>query len=166
VVSSHDLNSVRFVTGLEVVRAYAESDTLATDVEVEDTIGAVLRYENGAIGVIQAGSSMRGGDYQTKDGPRIFGTKGQIILNSSGRMEKPIIYLTEATEGSIPGKWHDLEFSGKSADRQSIVEGFAKAVLSGVQPPTSGTDGRKALEVVLACYRSAQEKQAIQLPIK
>jgi UDP-N-acetyl-2-amino-2-deoxyglucuronate dehydrogenase len=163
--TSHDLNSVRYVTGLEVTRAFAESDTLATDIEVEDTIGAVLRYQNGAIGVIQAGSALRGGDYQTKDGPRIYGTKGQIILNSSGRIAKPLIYLTEPAEGSVPGQWHDLEFTGKSADHQSIVEGFAKAVLTDVQPPTTGLDGRKALEIVLACYRSAHEGQAITLPI-
>ena len=163
--TSHDLNSVRFVTGLEVARVYAESDTLATDVEVEDTIGAVVRYQNGAIGVIQAGSALRGGDYQTKDGPRIYGTKGQLILNPSGRIAKPLIYLTEAAEGSIPGQWRELEFSGKSADRQSIVEGFAQAVLMDKQPPTTGHDGRKALEIVLACYRSAQEGQTVALPI-
>jgi predicted dehydrogenase len=162
--TSHDLNSVRFVSGLEVARAYAESDTLATEVQVEDTIGAVLRYKNGAIGVIQAGSALRGGDYQTMDGPRIYGTKGQIILNSSGRVAKPWIYLTEAAEGSVPGQWHELDFSGKSADRQSIVDGFAQAVLSGTQPPTSGRDGRKALEIVLACYLSAREGKPVSLP--
>jgi UDP-N-acetyl-2-amino-2-deoxyglucuronate dehydrogenase len=163
--TSHDLNSVRYVTGLEVTRAFAESDTFATDVEVEDTIGAVLRYQNGAIGVIQAGSAMRGGDYQTRDGARIYGTKGQVILNPSGRIEKPMIYLTEAAEGSVPGQWRELGFSGKAADRQSIVEGFAQAVLANEQPPTSGQDGRKALEIVLACYRSAQEGQAVAFPL-
>lgn len=162
---SHDLNSVRFVTGLEVTRVFAESDTLATDIEVEDTIGAVLRFQNGAIGVIQAGSALRGGDYQSKDGPRIYGTKGQIILNSSGRMMKPSIYLTEAAEGSAPGQWRELEFTGKSADRQSIVEGFANAVLLNEQPPTTGQDGSKVLEIVLACYRSAQEGQVVTLPM-
>ncbi|MHB1357600.1 MAG: Gfo/Idh/MocA family protein [Anaerolineae bacterium] len=162
---SHDLNSVRFVTGLEVARVFAESDTLATDIEVEDTIAAVLRYQNGAIGVIQAGSALRGGDYQTKDGPRIYGTKGQIILNTSGRIMKPSIYLTEAAEGSNPGQWRELEFIGKSADRQSIVEGFAKAVLVNEQPPTTGQDGRRVLEIVLACYRSAQEGQIVTLPL-
>lgn len=163
---SHELNAVRFVTGMDVTRAYAESDTLATDVEVEDTIGAVLRYANGAIGVIQAGSAMRGGDYQTLGGPRICGTRGQIILNPSGTQEKPLLFMAEPGEGVRPGEWHEVPFSGKPADRQAIVEGFARAILENREPPCSALDGRKALEVVLACYRSAALHQAVELPLQ
>ncbi|MHB9033595.1 MAG: Gfo/Idh/MocA family protein [Anaerolineae bacterium] len=162
---SHDLNAVRFVTGLEVMRLYAESDTLATDVEVEDTIGVTLRYTNGAIGVIQAGSALRGGDYQHFGGPRIYGTKGQIILNASGTLAKPLICLNEPGEGAKPGEWKELAFEGKSADRQAIVEGFAGAVLANQEPPCTGLDARHVLEIVLASYRSAELHQPITLPM-
>ncbi len=162
---SHELNAVRFVTGLEVSRVYAESDTLATDIEVEDTIGVVMRYTNGAIGVIQAGSAMHGGEYQTLGGPRIYGTKGQLILNPSGTLLKPMIYMSAPAEGSSPGEWKELFFVGKAADRQAIVEGFAKAVLNDQQPPCTGIDGYKALEIVLASYRSSELHQPINLPL-
>lgn len=162
---SHDLNAVRFVTGLEVTRLYAESDTLATEVEVEDTVGVVLRYANGAIGVIQAGSALRGGDYRTLGGPRIYGTKGQIILNPSGTLNKPLICLNEPSEGTKPGEWRELAFAGKGADRQAIVEGFANAVLTRQEPPCSGLDGRRVLEIVLASYRSAELHQPVILPM-
>ena len=73
----HDLNTVRWVTGLEATRVYAEYDTLNTDVEVEDTIGVLVRYENQAIGVLHGGSTFRGGAHEDIRGPRIYGTKGQ-----------------------------------------------------------------------------------------
>ena len=157
----HDLNSVRWVTGLEVKRLYAECDTLATPVEVEDTMGVVLRYHNGAIGVIQAGSAMRGGGHEDARGPRVYGTKGQLILGP-----KPLIYLTEPPEGSLPNTWEELSFSGPIGDRAQIVGRFAEAILNDTVPPVSGLDGRKALEIVLAAYRSAELGRAVELPLE
>src|SRR5947209_6197870 len=40
--SIHDINTVRYVTGLEAQRVYAESATFATPVEVEDYIVATI----------------------------------------------------------------------------------------------------------------------------
>ncbi|MHB0857059.1 MAG: Gfo/Idh/MocA family protein [Anaerolineae bacterium] len=161
----HDLNTVRWVTGLEVARVYAETDTLATEVEVEDTAGVVLRLSNGAISVIHAGSAMRGGAYENVQGPRIYGTKGQIIFGGLGTRSRPLICLSEPAEGGRPGVWQELRFSGPLSDREQIVAGFAGAVLRGEEPPTTGSDGRKALEIVLAAYRSAEIGQAVTLPL-
>ncbi|MHB1294886.1 MAG: Gfo/Idh/MocA family protein [Anaerolineae bacterium] len=161
----HDLNTMRWVTGLEVTRVYAEMDTFATDVEVEDTAAAVLRLSNGAIGVIHAGSAMRGGAHQDMGGPRIYGAKGQLILGGSATRVKPIVCLTEPTEGGRPGVWQELRFSGPQGDREQIVARFADAVLRGAEPPTTGEDGRKALEIVLAAYRSAETGQPVTLPL-
>ncbi|MBC7234809.1 MAG: Gfo/Idh/MocA family oxidoreductase [Chloroflexi bacterium] len=157
----HDLNTVRWVTGLEVQRVYAEYDTLATPVEVEDTLGAVLRYTNGAIGVIQAGSAMPGGAHKDARGPRIYGTKGQIILG-----DPPLIYRTEAPEGSAPNTWSELRYSGPKGDRAEMIRRFAEAVLNGQEPPATGEDGRKALEIIVAAYRSGEMGRPVELPLE
>lgn len=157
----HDLNTVRWVTGLEVTRVYAEYGTLATPVEVEDTIAATMRYANGAIGVLQGGSAMPGGTYQDAPGDRIYGTKGQLILGP-----KPMIYLEEPMEGSVPRMWQDLTYVGPRGDRQRIIEGFAAAVLNDTEPPATGLDGRKALEIAVAAYRSGELGQPVELPLE
>jgi len=156
----HDLNTVRWVTGLEVARVYAEYGTLATHVEVEDTIAVTLRYDNDAIGMIQAGSAMRGGAYQDVRGPRIYGTRGQIIL-----ADKPLIYLLDPSEGGQPKTWQELRFSGAPGDRQRMVERFAAAILEKREPPVTGLDGRKALEIAVAAYRSGELHQPVTLPL-
>jgi predicted dehydrogenase len=38
-------------------------------------------------------------------------------------------------------------------------------VLDGRPPPVSAEDGRAALEVIVAAYRSGQEGRAIELPL-
>lgn len=156
----HDLNTVRWVTGLEVTRVYAEYGTLATPVEVEDVIAVTMRYANGAIGILQGGSAMPGGIHEDAPGDRIYGTKGQLIL---GR--KPLIYLEEPLEGGTPKTWQELTFVGPRGDRQRMIEGFAAAVLNDTEPPATGLDGRKALEIAVAAYRSGELGQPVELPL-
>ena len=81
----YDVYRMRYVTGLEVKRVFAEYGTFNTDVEVEDYITVSLRFENGAVGTITAGSAMpgakRSGVRGTEtSGNRICGTKGQIVF--------------------------------------------------------------------------------------
>jgi len=157
----HDLNTVRWVTGLDVSRIYAEYDTLATDVEVEDTLSATVRYEGGAIGTFIGGSAMRGGGHEDVRGARIYCEKGQIIL-----AQEPLIYQVEPAEGSAPGEWRPLRYSGPLGDREQMVKGYAAAVLNGTEPPVTGLDGRKALEIAVACYRSGETQQPVSLPLE
>jgi UDP-N-acetyl-2-amino-2-deoxyglucuronate dehydrogenase len=158
----HDLNTVRWVTGLEVARVYAEYGTLATRVEVEDTVGVVIRYTNDAIGVIQAGSAMRGGAHEDRPGPRVYGTKGQLILTD----HEPLVWMAEPLEGSRRGAWQAVRHSGPRGDRSEIVRRFAAAALSGEEPPSTGLDGRRALEIVLAAYRSGERHEPVELPLE
>ena len=157
----HDLNTVRWVTGLDVKRVYSEYATLATPVEVEDTIGVVVRYENEAIGVVQAGSAMRGRSHEDTKGPRIYGTKGQLILGP-----KPLILLSEAPEGGQPNTWKELRHSGPTGDRAEMIRRFSDAVLEGKEPPVTGEDGRKALEIIVAAYRSGEHGAPVELPLQ
>ena len=157
----HDLNTLRFMTGLEAVRVYAEYDTYTTPVEVEDYVAVTYRYDNGAIGTLEAGSAIRGRD---PDGAknRIYGEAGQIILGKT-----PRIYVTEAVAGLRAGDWQDVPAPAGALDgsRRAMVEGFARAVLAGEPPPVRGEDGRAALEIVVAAYQSGQEQRPVALPL-
>src|SRR5215204_5560942 len=98
----HDLNTMRFITGLEAVRVYAEYGTFDTPVEVEDFIAVTYRYNSDAIGTIEAGSAIRGRD-PLHDVDRIYGTAGQILLGD--RLQ---IYTTADTAGLVTNQWQEL----------------------------------------------------------
>lgn len=155
----HDLNALRFITGLEVVRVAAEYDTFTTPVEVEDYVAMTYRYENGAIGTLEAGSAIRGRD-PVREVNRIYGDAGQILFGTP-----PRIFSMAGMEGLAAGAWHDLPVpsAGRSGDRAALIDGFAGAVLGGHPPLVSAEDGRAALQIALAAYQAGQEHTTVTL---
>jgi UDP-N-acetyl-2-amino-2-deoxyglucuronate dehydrogenase len=155
----HHIDVARAVTGLEVTRAFSETGTFATPVEVEDFGAATLRYENGAIGTVEGSSCFAGGS--TGRDVDVLGTKGQVRFGLyNGRAEA---FLTEATEGVPAREWTAREFD----DDQHVVyyDELAEAIAQGQKPPITGEDGRKALEIVLAIYESAEHGRPVTLPL-
>jgi predicted dehydrogenase len=153
----HDLNTIRYITGLEVTRIAAEIDTFATPVEVEDYVSATYRYDNGAIGSLEAGSALAGKD-PSGERNRIYGDTGQILLTS------PVRIFQRGTNGT--GEWRDLPPREETREqgRARIVDGFATAVLTGTTPPVTGADGWAALATALAAYQAAEEQRSIEVP--
>jgi len=150
----HNIDVMRFITGLEAIRVYAEYDTFVTPVEVEDWINVIIRYDNGAIGSIDASSCARGkGDF----GDRIFGEEGQIVLGTPLR-----IYTTLPVEGLEPGKWNEVQLPRIGNPRTLYIEEFAESVFSGAdKPPVTGEDGLKALQIITAAYESGEKHQPV-----
>lgn len=153
----HDIDRFRYITGLEAVRVYAEYDTYATDVEVEDFITLSIRYDNGAIGNLMASSCARGNE---GTGNRIYGTEGQIIFDR----DKLRIYTNRETEGLQSGAWNEVQVPVIDA-RQVFIERFADAWSEGRTPDIPGEEGRKTLEVIYAAYRSGEIHQPVSLPM-
>ena len=158
----HDLNTMRFLTGLEAARVYAEYDTFTTPgIEVEDYITLIIRYRNGAIGSLEAGCTLPGRDPLGAVN-RIYGEKGQVILARTS----PQIFLREAWAGIPGGEWWEMPSEEPDpAPRKTMIEKFARSVLEDVDIPASGWDGRQALEIIVAAYQSGKSHRAVDLPL-
>jgi glucose-fructose oxidoreductase len=155
----HDLNTMRFITGLEAHRVYAEYGTYSTPVEVEDYIAVTYRYGNDAIGTIEAGSAIRGRD-PLHDVDRVYGTAGQILLSEPLR-----VYTTVAASGLPTNQWHQLPVAPLTAEEQqtAMVDGFAGPIVLGNAPTVAAEDGLAVLAIVLAAYASGAEGRPVTL---
>jgi predicted dehydrogenase len=166
---THNLDYLYFITGLEVERIYTEYGTLATDVGVEDFISATLRYSNGAIGSINAGSAAAGGGANED---RIYGARGQIVLG-----DPLMVYVTEAPPVSdkaadpvrelIANQWNEVKLD-KIRDkwvepRRRYFEELADAIRTGGEPPVGPRDGRRGVALIRAAYRSGETHAAVAL---
>ena len=145
-----------------------------TDIEVEDVCVAILEFENGARGVIQASTAC-----YSKDGHpaqvQICGTEGLAfmvddkfsvwdfrdehpgdaeILQKFG-VEADVAGAGAADPSAIDFSWHQRNFEEAVA---SIEEGRKSSV--------DGYEGRKAVELIGAIYKSAANGgQPVSLPL-
>jgi len=164
----YDIYRIRFVTGLEVRRVFAEYDTYRTEVEVEDFITVCLRLSNGALGTITASSCATGASKQgmrgsKASGNRIFGTAGQIVFDAGDLL----VYTDNDVPGIQPGEWTKLTFpsDGMANSWVTYFERFADAALNGGVADVPGEEGRKDLAVILAAYQSGESHQPVNLPL-
>lgn len=157
---SHQLDAIRYLTGLEVASVSAEVGTLTASVEVEDLAAATLRYDNGAIGSLFAGAHLAGS--MGSERLDIFGAQGQLRLPDPYG-DGPLQVFLRQGWGNIPANhWHTLPTVRISA-YAGAVEAFAQAVQLGKPAPTNGEDARRTLATVLAIYQAAAEKRTITL---
>jgi UDP-N-acetyl-2-amino-2-deoxyglucuronate dehydrogenase len=161
--SIHAIDLLQWILGpVESVCSYAE--TLAHDIEAEDTASAALRFASGALGTIQGTTSAH------RDSPiriEIKGTEGGATLEGSrltvwepGREEA---VLSPRDFESLPES-HGDEPLGTAHQRQ-LKEIFA-ALREGREPPIPGEEARKAVEIVLGIYRSAANEERVSFPLE
>lgn len=160
--SSHALDAVRYVTGLEVVEVSAQAGALVADgIKVEDTAAATLRFNNDAIGGLFAGAHIAGVKGEEKFD--VYGTRGTLRLPDPYATGPLSVYLKQDFGELKAGVWHSLPYDQPPVF-QKAVEAFARAVQQGKPAPTSGRDARQTLATVLAIYESAEEKKIVALP--
>ena len=149
-------NPVESVVALTAVRAHD-----AQRLEVEDTCVAILRFRNGALGQLLAATSLFPGQLRRflvggRDGTAEI-LEEQLVAWQF-RSESPDDEATRGRFGGTSGT------SGGAADPMAInyachtrnFEAFLEAVRAGRRPALDGREGRKAVAIVEACYRSAR----------
>jgi UDP-N-acetyl-2-amino-2-deoxyglucuronate dehydrogenase len=163
----YDIFRIRFVTGLEVHRVFAEYDTYRTDVEVEDFITVSLRLSNGALGTITAsscapGASIQGMRGSKASGNRIYGTAGQIVFEDGDLL----VYTDKEIPGLQAGEWTQLTFPPEGMENAWLLyfQRFADVALNGGKVDVPGEEGVKDLEVILAAYQSGESHKPVSLP--
>ena len=131
-------------------------------IESEDVVCAVLKYANGATGVIQASTAFWPGYTERVE---IHGTKGTAIISG----DKLTTWDVQDDSGEpaplakdvASGSSDPMAISLEPFERQFLD--FGEAIRTGRKPLVSGEEGYQALEIVLAVYRSCREGSKIVL---
>jgi UDP-N-acetyl-2-amino-2-deoxyglucuronate dehydrogenase len=136
-------------------------------IETEDTAVAVLRYANGALGIIYGTTASYPGQFRRFE---VTGTKGTIV-----NVENSITVWQFADEQpqdkEVLENFGKIEGGGGVADPAAIThqnhtrnfKAFLDALDSGRDFWIDGREARKAVEIILAIYKSAKEQKPVKL---
>ncbi|MCD6318182.1 Gfo/Idh/MocA family oxidoreductase [Candidatus Aerophobetes bacterium] len=158
----HTIDLLQWIMG-PVDSVYANVATLAHKIEVEDVATALVKFKNGALGVIEGSTAIYPGQPEQLG---IYGEKGTVILEGNrikkwefmDRKEKFIEERKISTGASDPNA------IGSEAHKAQIKD-IIEAIKEDREPAVTGEEGRKVLEIILAIYRSAKTNKPIKLPL-
>jgi len=157
--SSHDFDAIRFLSKAEITEVYAEAANIVFDhfkpLGGWDTVLVTLKLSNGALAHVDSCQwTVYGYDVRAE----IFGTKGAAFVgmgeNSAARIMK-----SDSVVEDLP-----LTFQERFAQayRDELVD-FADCVLNNRSPKVSGEDGRKGVEIGLACAESVRRHAPVKI---
>ena len=163
----HTIDLVQWLGG-PVKSILAQTDTLHHTIEAEDTASALLKFESGAQGVIMGATSCWPGDPARIE---IHGDAGTIFLEE-GRIVRWDLKDADADESARMLKLEAVTHNGSHDPTAIGIGGHRRqyqdfiAALNGESSPfVGGAEARKAVEIIHAIYKSAQNNMKINLPL-
>jgi len=142
---------------------WAQVGTFTHNIEVEDLAVATIRFRNGAIGVIQGSTSIYPGLPTRLE---IHGTQGTAIVEGEMLKRWSVIgekeIISESTKKELE-TWARPELA-PATNHASLIKDFANAILDDREPLVNGVEGRRALEVIMAIYKSARNNSVVEFP--
>jgi predicted dehydrogenase len=159
----HQIDRLQWLGGgVESVTANVE--TLEREMESEDTAAILLRFENGALGTIEATTTTPAGRSNTS----LDGTQGSIGLENDALTH----YELADETGEIDHFGRDTETLDPDLSAYEfeygeghvgVVGDFVAAIRDGREPMVPAEEARQAIDINLAAYRSAKTGEEIDL---
>lgn len=168
--SIHAIDLLLWLMG-PVVSVQAYSGTLGHKrIEVEDVAVAALEFESGALGVVEGSTAAYPGFLKKIE---ICGTKGSMVLEEADLKSWSFAEEKDEDEAIREKYAARTDSGGGAADPAAIsfkphqwqFEEFVASLDSGQPGMAEGKEGRKAVEIILAIYESANTGKRVSLPL-
>lgn len=163
----HNVDLLCWMMGYEAEEVFAYTDNLNHScIEAEDLGVALIKFKNGSYGIVEGTTNIF--PESLEETLCIFGEKGTAKLG--GQFVNAIeewnfqdgLDDTENVRRLCYEEVHSIYGHGHTALYADMID----AVKTGRQAYVTADDGKKAMEIVLAMYKSAQLGQPVKLPLK
>jgi scyllo-inositol 2-dehydrogenase (NAD+) len=161
-VNSHDFDSVRWLSGSEYTRIYAEAAALKAQEAARefpgfyDNVVLTARMASGALATIDGSCPV---DYGYDARVEILGSQGVLFI---GDMKSEAVAICTKASGVTQrtfASWRDRFREAYVAEDRHFIE----SILGEHPPAVTGEDGRAALKAVLAAAEALQTGKPVNL---
>ncbi|MGQ9553983.1 MAG: Gfo/Idh/MocA family protein [Anaerolineae bacterium] len=171
-MGSHCLDILEWIFNTRIVEVFAFHDNLVQNYDVEDTSTAIVRFENGAHGIIDNYFNVP--DAAAKNFLEVYGTQGSILASGTIGQDPTgnvTSYLAPAGLGYSANQVRDVAAGVKTETYQfesvpmygTMVRLFSEAVEKGGEPPVPAEVGYHNLKVILAIYEAARSGKPVRI---
>ncbi|MBE5815594.1 MAG: Gfo/Idh/MocA family oxidoreductase [Clostridiales bacterium] len=163
----HNIDLLRWMMGDEVTEVMAYTDNLCHDyIEAEDLGMAMVRFANGSYGLIEGTTNIY--PHNLEETLYLFGTDGTV---KAGGKSVNIIEEWDFKDGrgdpaAIKQHYGENPPNVYGFGHTPLYADVIAAINEDRAPYVDGEAGLRALELVLAIYKSAAEHRPVQLPLK
>jgi predicted dehydrogenase len=159
--ASHHIDMLEWMMGA-VETVTAMTSTRLADIEAEDTGVAIVRFANGALGVIEATTATRPKDLEGS--LSILGERGSVVVGGFAMNE----LVTWEFEDEREEDATILQTHGRNPDQFAwnhgeYLRGVVEAIRNERRGLVEGLEGRRSLELINALYESAETRREVAL---
>ena len=160
--ASHHVDLLEWMMG-DVESVFAKSKRALADIEAEDTAVVILKFHNGALGVIEATTAIRPKDLEGSIS--ILGETGSVEVGGFAVNEMKTWNFTEIHEedGDVIEKYSVNPPNVYGFGHQAYYEHVVDCLDNETAQLVDGLQGRKSLELINAIYESIETGEEVKL---
>lgn len=163
----HNIDLLRWMMGNEIDEVFAYTDNMNHDyIEAEDVGLALVKFKNGSYGIVEGTTNIYPSNLE--ETLYLFGQSGTV---KAGGKSVNIIEEWSFADGlddpeHVKATYHENPPNVYGFGHTPLYADVIEAIKSGRDPYVTGEDGMRALELVLAIYKSAAEGKPVKLPLE
>ncbi|HBI63242.1 MAG TPA: oxidoreductase [Lachnospiraceae bacterium] len=162
----HGIDLLRWMLGDEVEEVYGVTrQRFHHYLEAEDVGVAVVQFKNGAVAVIEGTTNVY--PRNLEETLYLFGEAGTVKLGGKSTNNIDVWEFADEQETDTANK--ELQEMAENVYGHGHIRLFADmaaAIVENRQPYVDAYAGKRALELVLAIYKSQKEKLPVKLPLR
>ena len=165
---THGIDLLQWMMGEDAVRVQAVTRRFLRPIEAEDFGAALVEFANGAVGIIEGTADV----YPTNlnETLSLFGERGSVVIGglAVNKLETWRFADAEQVGDTEPTVLNPQEKDPPTVygfGHSALYADFLDSIEQGRYPLVSGEKGKKALEIILAIYKSQKTGQPVELPV-
>ena len=163
----HNIDLLRWMMGDEIEEVVGMTDKLNHDyIDAEDLGIALIKFKNGAYGIVEGTTDIY--PCNLEETLYLFGEKGTVKAggHSVNVIEEWNFADLLDNPEEVKAKFHENPPNVYGFGHTPLYADVIDAIKNNRQPKVDAYAGKRALELVLAIYKSAYEGKVVKLPLE